>query len=53
MNSLDAFRIEILPKGHPQNLHNPVICADADGKLVRVHGEWVFIKTHVEKLNAT
>ena len=23
MNSLDAFRIEILPKGHPQNLHNP------------------------------
>jgi len=50
MNSLDAFRIEILPKGHPQNLHNPVIGADADGKLVRVHPEWVLIKGHVEGL---
>jgi hypothetical protein len=50
MNSLDAFRIEILPKGHPQNLHNPVIGVDADGNLTRVHGEWVLIKGHVEGL---
>ena len=50
MNSLDAFRIEILPKGHPQNLHNPVICADVKGELYRVHGEWRYIEEHVNSL---
>lgn len=50
MNSLDGFRIEILPKGHPQNLHNPVFCADGAGKIIRTHREWTFLKDHITGL---
>ena len=50
MNSLDGFRIEILPPGHPKNLHNPVFCADGSGKIIRTHGEWTFLKDHITGL---
>lgn len=44
------MEVSILPKSHPQNLHNPVVMVDTDGECIRHHGEWFYIEDHVNEV---
>lgn len=45
------LEITILPAAHPDGLTNPCVMV-TDGECIRHHGEWVYLKEHVENIHS-